>query len=138
MKLPVLTICLILIGINLLAWGLSGGQFAIDLRTGLAALCLNSYFFLFLLLGYPPLQKALGDWFGTNVGRTLAAVPALWIPYTIYSAATDNLRALPRLTFALYLLVPILIVLLPEGFPIGRTGRSGWWPWCCGFPWTSA
>ena len=77
MKLAVLTICLILIGINLLAWGLSGGQVAIDLRTGLAALCLNSYFFLFLLLGYAPLQRALGDWFGRSVGRMLAAVPVL-------------------------------------------------------------
>ena len=125
MKLPVLTICLILIGINLLAWGLSGGQVTIDLRTGLAALCLNSYFFLFLLLGYAPLQKALGDWYGTNVGRTLAAVPVLWIPYTIYSWATDNLRVVPRLTLALYLLVPILIVLLTRRL----SNRLRWQEW---------
>ena len=125
MKLAVLTILLILAGINLLAWGLSGGQVAIDLRTGLAALCLNGYFFLFLLLGYPPLQKALGDWFGRSAGRTLAFVPVLWIPYSIYSAATDNLRALPRLTLALYLLVPILIVL----FTRTLSNRHHWQEW---------
>lgn len=125
MKLAVLTICLILIGINLLAWGLSGGQVAIDLRTGLAALCLNSYFFLFLLLGYPPLQKALGDWFGRSVGRMLAAVPVLWIPYSIYGVATDNLRVVPRLTLALYMLVPVLIVLLTRR----RANRLRWQEW---------
>ena len=125
MKRAVLTVSLILVGLNLLAWGLSGVEAAVDLQTGLAALCLNGYFFLFLLLGHAPLQKALGDWFGRNVGRTLAAVPVLWIPYIIYSAATDNLRFLPRLTLALYLLVPLLIVLLTRT----RSNRFHWQEW---------
>lgn len=125
MKLPVLTICLILAGVNLLAWGFSGGQVAIDLRTGLAALCLNSYFFLFLLLGYAPLRKALGDWFGPNAGRVLPFATVLWIPYQIYGAAADSLRPLPYLKLALYVTVPVLIVL----FTRRLSNRYHWQEW---------
>ena len=111
MKRAVLTVSLILAGLNLLAWGLSGVEAAVDLQTGLAALCLNGYLFLFLLLGHAPFQKALGDWFGRNGSRTLALAAVLWVPYCIYAAATDSLRAIALLKLLLYLTVPLLIVL---------------------------
>ena len=111
MKRAVLTVSLILAGLNLLAWELSGVEAAVDLQTGLAALCLNGYLFLFLLLGHAPFQKALGDWLGRNGGRTLALAAVLWVPYCIYAAATDSLRAIALLKFLLYLTIPLLIVL---------------------------
>ena len=70
MKRAVLTVSLILAGLNLLAWGLSGVEAAVDLQTGLAALCLNGYLFLFLLLGHAPFRKLSGTGLGgTAAGR---------------------------------------------------------------------
>ena len=52
-------------------------------------------------------------------------MPVLWIPYSIYGVATDNLRVVPRLTLALYLLVPVLIVLLTRRL----SNRLHWQEW---------
>ena len=125
MKRAVLTVSLILAGLNLLAWGLSGVEVAVDLQTGLAALCLNGYLFLFLLLGHAPLQKALGDWFGRNGGRTLALASVLWMPYCVYAAATDSVRPLPFLKLLLYLTIPLLIVLSTRSL----SNRFHWQEW---------
>ena len=109
MRFFVATVSFILVGINLLALGLGSQPITIDLRSCLAALCVNSYLCLFFLLGNTRLQNVFRTWFTRSHLRTLSFVVMLWISYWVYAGATDSLRALPLLKLLVYLTLPPLI-----------------------------
>ena len=117
MRLLVVTVLLILVGLNLLVLGLGSQSVAIDLRSLLAALCVNGYLFLYLILGNTRLQKVFSTWFAGSAMRTLSFAALLWAPYWIYAGATDSLRALPLLKLLVYLALPPLILASTRTLP---------------------
>ena len=128
MRFFIATVSLMLVGINLLVLGLGGQPITINLRSCLAALCVNSYLFLFLLLGNTRLQNVCRTWFARSHLRTLSFVAILWIPYWVYAGATDSLRAIPLLKLLVYLMLPPLIFSSTRLLRIGFIGRRSWSP----------
>ena len=114
---PVVTVALLLFGVNFLLIGFGGTSIPLGAESGLALFCLNSYLGFALLLGHTPVQQAIRQRCAQGAAGVLAGIAVLWIPYGVYAVVAGSVSGLSLLKLFGYVTLPPLTFLATRKVP---------------------
>ena len=108
---PLVTVALLLCGVNFLLLGFGGPSIPIGAESGLALFCLNSYLGFALLLGHASIQLAVTKRCAQGAAGVLTGIAVLCLPYGVYAVAAESLPDFAPLKLLIYVTLPPLICL---------------------------